>query len=118
REAGGVPRADRVEGAGGAAGLTVGRPQLERAERLGPEVLVAHDPGPAHLRIHLQPEALAEGAVPVHPHAGREEVPVADVEDVLEEEPGVPDLLAILVPRRVSGRAHGRLRGAREVLTP
>src|SRR5690606_13706760 len=84
----------------------------------GPEVLVADHPGAADLRIHLQAEALPEGAVAVDAYARRQEILVADVEDVLEEESGGPDLLSLLVPGRERSRPHRGLRSAGEVLSP
>ena len=116
RVAGGIPRSHRVEGAGGAAGLAVCGAQLDGAQAGTPEVLVADHPGAAHLGVDLEPEARSEGAVAIDPDSPRDEVLVADVEDVLEEESRVPHLLAILLRHLYGGRAHGGLGGAGEVL--
>src|SRR5690606_14957536 len=90
-------------------------PELHLTEARGPELLVADDPRAAHLRIGLQVEVPAEGAVAVDPEAERQEVTVPDVEDVLEEESRVPDLPPAFGTDAVGGRAHRGHRGAREV---
>src|SRR5690606_13937378 len=113
-----LPGPDRVERAGRPAGLAVGRPQLDLAPAVGPEGLVGDHPAEAGLRVDLETEALTEGAVAVDAHAGRQEVPVGDVQHVLEEETGVPDPLPLLFGDPDGGRADRRLRGAGEDLAP
>ena len=112
----GRPRSHRVKGARSAAGLTVGRAQLDGAEAGIPEVLVADHPGAAHLGVDLETEPRTEGAVAVDPDPAGHEVLVADVEDVLDEEARVPDLLAVLL-RHLDGRGtHRGLGCAGEIL--
>src|SRR5690606_6857439 len=115
-EAGGIPRAHGVEGARSAPRLPVRGAQLDLPPRRAPEALVAHHPGARHLRVDLQAEALAERAVAVHAQAGGDEVLVRDVEHVLQEEAGVPDLLPALAGTLERARADRGVDRAGEVL--
>src|SRR5690606_38220464 len=113
-----VPRTNRVERTGRAAGETVRGPELDLPPLILPEGFVREDIGEARLRIDLESEVLSERAVPVDAQAQREEIAVPDVEEALSEGPAGDDADPVLERASLRSAAERDEARAGELLAP
>src|SRR3989441_1928268 len=110
------PAAHGVERARRPPRPTEGAAQLHLTPTGRPEGLVRDHVRPADLGVHLQPQGPSERAVPVEAGAASQEVPVAELEDVLQEEPRVDHANARIARELYTGRADDRYAGPGEPL--
>src|SRR5207249_6373468 len=110
------PAAHRVERARRPPRPTERATQLHLTPTGRPEGLVRDHVRPADFGVHLQPQGPSERAVPVEAGAAGQEVPVAELEDVLYEEPRVDHAKACIARELHTGRADDRYTGPGEPL--
>ena len=110
------PSLDGVERPGRPPGPAEGAAHLHLPEGLGPEGLLGDDVRPAHFGVNLQAQRFPKGAIAVEPQAAGEKVAVPQLEEVLEEEPGVDDAQAVLAREERGGVGDDGVAGTGEAL--